>query len=190
MESSFTARRHEHTCADCLHWAETPHADAFLRSRWARQIRILVFTLDFSLPKCVHLCLSAGIKAEGIFFTENFRSFSYITVLTPQSDCWVGGDWGVSCASHIHFLLLKLMPPRSSAQQAESPPPLRQSKFTTKWNLLYANKHADEIKHSGELSGLFRNQYKAFHLCLNLFLVIILHILSPVLCLFTHKLFY
>lgn len=149
MESSFPASRHEHTCAGCLHWAKTPHADAFLRSRWAHQIRILVFTLDFSLPKCVHLCLSvtpsAGIKAEGILFSENFRSFSYITVrLTPQSDCCVvsGG--------HVHptsiFLLLKLTPPRSSAQQAKGLPPLRQSKFTRKWNPLYANKQCGRNK--------------------------------------------
>lgn len=39
--------------------------------------------------------------------------------------------------------------------------------------------NAEEIKHSGELSGPFKNQYEAFHLRPNLFLVIILHILCP-----------
>lgn len=39
--------------------------------------------------------------------------------------------------------------------------------------------NAEEIKHSGELSGPFKNQYEAFHLRSNLFLVIILHILCP-----------
>lgn len=48
--------------------------------------------------------------------------------------------------------------------------------------------NAEEIKHSGELSGPFKNQYEAFHLRPNLFLVIILHILCPPLCLLTHKL--
>lgn len=63
MESSFgesrraCAQTHIHTCTDCLHWAETVQDDAFLLSRWAHQIRILVFTLDFSLPKCVHVCM-------------------------------------------------------------------------------------------------------------------------------------
>ena len=57
MESSFRGGRHAHTCACCLHWAGTLHADAFQRSRWAHQIRIHVFTLDFSLPKCVHVCV-------------------------------------------------------------------------------------------------------------------------------------
>lgn len=57
MESSFRGGRHAHTCAGCLHWAGTLHGDAFQRSRWAHQIRIHVFTLDFSLPKCVHMCL-------------------------------------------------------------------------------------------------------------------------------------
>ena len=47
--------------------------------------------------------------------------------------------------------------------------------------------NAEEIKHSGELSGPFKNQYEAFHLRPNLFLVIILHILCPPLCLLTHK---
>lgn len=48
--------------------------------------------------------------------------------------------------------------------------------------------NAEEIKHSGELSGPFKNQYKAFHLRPNLFLVIILHILCSLPCLLTHKL--
>ena len=47
--------------------------------------------------------------------------------------------------------------------------------------------NAEEIKHSGELSGPFKNQYEAFHLRPNLFLVIILHISCPPLCLLTHK---
>ena len=47
--------------------------------------------------------------------------------------------------------------------------------------------NAEEIKHSGELSGPFKNQYEAFHLRPNLFLVIILHILCPPPCLLTHK---
>lgn len=55
MESSFRGGRHAHTCTGCLHWAGTLHADAFQRSRWAHQIRIHVFTLDFSLPKSVHV---------------------------------------------------------------------------------------------------------------------------------------
>lgn len=37
--------------------------------------------------------------------------------------------------------------------------------------------NVEEIKHSGELSCPFKNQYEAFHLSPNLFLVIILHIL-------------
>lgn len=58
MGSSFRGGRHAHTCAGCLHWAGTLHADAFQRSRWAHQIRIHVFTLDFSLPKHMHMCES------------------------------------------------------------------------------------------------------------------------------------
>ena len=72
MESSFRGGRHAHTCAGCLHWAGTLHADAFQRSRWAHQIRIHVFTLDFSLPKRVYMCVcdtgfctpSWDVKAE------------------------------------------------------------------------------------------------------------------------------
>lgn len=47
--------------------------------------------------------------------------------------------------------------------------------------------NAEEIKHSGELSGPFKNQYEAFHLRPNLFLVIILHISCTPPCLFTHN---
>lgn len=42
----FEEGSHAHTCAGCLHWAATPLADAFQRSRWAHQIRIHIFTLD------------------------------------------------------------------------------------------------------------------------------------------------
>lgn len=46
----------------------------------------------------------------------------------------------------------------------------------------------EEIKHSGELSGPFKNQYEAFHLRPNLFLVIILHILClPLLPTYTQR---
>lgn len=60
MESSFSGGRHAHTCAGCLHWDGTLHADAFQHSRWAHQIRILVFMLDFSLTKHVHKSVPAS----------------------------------------------------------------------------------------------------------------------------------
>lgn len=81
MESSFRGGRPAHTCADCLHWAGTLHADAFQRSRWAHQIRIHVFTLDFSLPKCVHVCvcvfcaLSWYVKTQSSVLTGNIYEF-------------------------------------------------------------------------------------------------------------------
>lgn len=56
MESSFSGGSLAHKCTGCLHWAKSLHTDAFQRSRWAHQIQILLFMLDFSLPKCMHMC--------------------------------------------------------------------------------------------------------------------------------------
>lgn len=149
MESSFRGGRHAHTCAGCLHWAGKLHADAFQHSWWAHQIRILVFTLDFSLPKYAHIC---GLCLHSYnliwiylflfyFFVQKFAllynifclcHFHATLYLWHFSECWV------TCSPHPFSVSKQLTQLMSSPQKAEGLPTLQQSKFTRKWNPLYA----------------------------------------------------
>lgn len=61
MESSFPGGRHAHTCGGCLHWARTPHIDAFQRSWWAHQIQIHILMLDLD----IYLCVCTGFSHVG-----------------------------------------------------------------------------------------------------------------------------
>lgn len=96
---------------------------------------------------------------------------------------------GSEAPAHLFSVSKHSMPLMSSPRRAEGLPPFSAIKIHKKMeSFICKTNNAEEIKHSGELSGPFKNQYKAFHLRPNLFLVIILHILCSLPCLLTHKL--
>lgn len=127
--------------------AWTLHADAFRRSRWAHQIRIHVFTLDLKVCICVSLCRSLMMSVAQNMNLVIWGRFHAPPHVKPPAACWWFPLWrpvlGVTYIPHLLLFIYffgskQLTRLSSSLQQAEGAPSSLQSKFTGKWNPLYA----------------------------------------------------
>lgn len=151
--------------------------------------------------KCVYMCESVSQDSAALSWcakaecsaAENMNlvisgRFQTPLHVEPSAGCWWFPLWKARFRGHMHptSLLIYLffffwletvntalvLPSagRGCAVFAAIKIHRKMESFICKTN------NAEEIKHSGELSGPFKNQYEAFHLRPNLFLVIILHI--------------
>lgn len=146
--------------------AWTRHADAFQRSRWAHQIRIRVFTLDLDVRACesrrcprtpdVPKPRSSAAENRDLVISGARFSFSHLLFADdfPSGGASFSGVTCIPCTPphqiSLPFSLIFLAPKQLTNPPAPSiptllhrqakglRPPSLQSKFTGKWNPLYA----------------------------------------------------